>query len=91
MAVIRINPMQDTFTIAEAQAQLPKLCRSGKRFVIARRDKPVYVALPMADYGALVETMELLSNPAAAKTLRAAKAGKGKYRALDLDHDDFGL
>jgi hypothetical protein len=38
--------MNDTYTIAQAQANLPRLCRSIKRFVIARRDKPVY-AMPI--------------------------------------------
>ncbi|MEI6279016.1 MAG: hypothetical protein WCQ16_06495 [Verrucomicrobiae bacterium] len=35
--------------IREAQAQLSKLCRGGRKFVIANRDKPVFVALPVAD------------------------------------------
>jgi hypothetical protein len=39
--------MKDTYTVAQAQAQLPKLCRSGRRFVIARRDRAVYVAVPL--------------------------------------------
>ena len=83
--------MSDTYTIAQAQANLPKLCRSKKRFVIARRDKPVYVALPIEDFDAVLETMELLANPKAMKVLRAAKAGKVKYKALDLDDENFGL
>jgi PHD/YefM family antitoxin component YafN of YafNO toxin-antitoxin module len=80
-----------TYTISEAQAKLPTLCRSGRRFVISRRDKPVYVAMPLEDYDALLETMELLNNPAAMKTLRAAKAGKLAYKDLDLADEDFGL
>jgi len=32
-----------------------------------------------------------LSNPAAMKTLRAAKAGHLAYRELDLADDNFGL
>ena len=80
-----------TYTVSEAQANLPGLCRSGQRFVICRRDKPVYVAMPLEDYDALLETMELLSNGAAMKTLRAAKAGKLAYKELDLADEDFGL
>jgi len=80
-----------TYTVSEAQANLPCLCRSGRRFVISRRDKPVYVAMPLEDYDALLETMELLSNPAAMKTLRAARAGKLAYKELDLADEDFGL
>src|ERR1039457_3768506 len=68
-----------TYTVSEAQANLPGLCRAGRRFVISRRDKPVYVAMPLKDYDALLETMELLSDPTAMKTLRAAKAGRLAY------------
>jgi PHD/YefM family antitoxin component YafN of YafNO toxin-antitoxin module len=80
-----------TYTISEAQANLPSLCRTRRRFVISRRDKPVYVAMPLEDYDALLETMELLSDPTAMKTLRAAKAGKLAYKELDLADENFGL
>jgi PHD/YefM family antitoxin component YafN of YafNO toxin-antitoxin module len=75
----------------QAQANLPRLCQSKKRFVIARRDEPVYVALPLAEFDALLETMELLAKPEAMKVLRAAKAGKLKYKKLDLNDENFGL
>lgn len=75
----------------EAQANLPKLCQSKKRFIIARRDEPVYVALPLAEFDALLETMELLAKPEAMQTLRAAKAGKLAYKELNLDDENFGL
>lgn len=80
-----------TYTISEAQARLPGLCRAKRRFVISRRDKPAYVAMPLEDYYALLETMELLSNPKAMKKLRAAKAGKPAYKELNLADEDFGL
>lgn len=80
-----------TYTISEAQSNLPGLCRSGRRFVISRRDKPVYVAMPLEDYDALLETMEILSNPKAMTTLRAAKAGRLAYKELDLADENFGL
>ena len=83
--------MNDTYTIREAQANLSRLCQSEKRFIIARRDKPVYVALPLAEFDALLETMELLAKPEAAKALRAAKAGKLAYANLDLNDENFGL
>jgi PHD/YefM family antitoxin component YafN of YafNO toxin-antitoxin module len=80
-----------TYTVSEAQANLPGLCRAGRRFVISRRDKPVYVAMPLEDYDALLETMELLSNPRAMTTLRAAKAGRLAYKELNLADENFGL
>ncbi len=90
MSYIRFN-MNDTYTMRQAQANLPRLCQSKKRFVIARRDEPVYVALPLEEFDALMETMEILSDPAAMKVLRAAKAGKLKYRKLDLNDENLGL
>jgi PHD/YefM family antitoxin component YafN of YafNO toxin-antitoxin module len=80
-----------TYTISEAQANLPGLCRSGRRFVISRRDKPVYVAMPLEDYDALLETMELLGNPKAMHALRAARQGRLSYKELDLADENFGL
>ena len=46
--------MNDIYTIREAQSQLPRLCNSRKRFVIARRNDPVYVALPLEEFDALL-------------------------------------
>ncbi len=83
--------MNNTYTMREAQANLPRLCQSKKRFVIARRHQPVYVALPLAEFDALLETMELLAKPEAMKVLQAAKAGKLAYRELNLNDENFGL
>jgi PHD/YefM family antitoxin component YafN of YafNO toxin-antitoxin module len=54
-------------------------------------DKPVSVLLPIDEYEALIETMDLLPNPKAMRALRAAMAGKLKYRKLDLNDEHFGL
>jgi prevent-host-death family protein len=80
-----------TYTISEAQAKLSGLCRAKRRFVISRRGKQVYVAMPLEDYDALLETMELLSNPNMMKTLRMAKAGKLAYKELNLADENFDL
>ncbi|MEI6395513.1 MAG: type II toxin-antitoxin system Phd/YefM family antitoxin [Verrucomicrobiota bacterium] len=81
----------NTLTISRAQAGLPRLCNSGKSFLITNRDRPTAVLLPIADYECLLETMDLLSNPRAMKVLRAAKAGKLSYKNLNLADEDFGL
>jgi PHD/YefM family antitoxin component YafN of YafNO toxin-antitoxin module len=78
-------------TVSKAQAGLPRLCSSGKSFLITDRDRPTAVVLPIADYESLIETMDLLSNPRAMKIVRAAKAGRLGYKALDLDDENFGL
>ena len=83
--------MQLTYNIREAQAQLSKLCRGGRKFVIANRDKPVFVALPVADFEALLETMDVLADPMAMKALKQSQTGSAKYEALNLDDENFGL
>ena len=85
------NAMCPTLSIAQAQRSLPKLCRSKKPVLITSRDRPVSVLLPIGCYEALIETIDLLSNPQAMRTLRAAKAGTLKYRRLDLDDEHFGV
>ena len=80
-----------TVTITKAQSGLPKLCRDKKPVLITTHDKPISVLLPIEDYEALIETLDLLASPNAMRTLRAAKAGKLKYRTLDLDDENFGL
>jgi PHD/YefM family antitoxin component YafN of YafNO toxin-antitoxin module len=81
----------NTYNIKQAQAGLPKLCRSGKRFVIANRNQPVMVAMPVNDFEALMETLDVLGDPHAMKALNIAREGKTTYRQLDLDDPDFGL
>ncbi len=80
-----------TVSVSKAQSGLPKLCRDKKAILITTHEKPVSVLLPIEDYEALIETMDLLANPTAMQTLRAAKAGKLKYRRLNLNDEDFGL
>jgi PHD/YefM family antitoxin component YafN of YafNO toxin-antitoxin module len=80
-----------TLSVSKAQSGLPKLCRDKKAILITTHEKPISVLLPIEDYEALIETMDLLANPTAMRTLRAAKAGKLRYRRLNLNDEDFGL
>lgn len=83
--------MPDTYNIKEAQAGLPKLCRSGKRFVIANRNQPVVVAMPIEDYEALIETLDVLGDPKAMEAILSAREGKTNYREINLGDENFGL
>ena len=62
-------------TVSRAQAGLPKLCNSGQSYLITNRDQPTAVLLPIGDYEALIETLDLLANTEAMKVLATAKAG----------------
>jgi len=78
-------------TVTKAQSGLPRLCREKKPVLITTHNRPVSVLLPIEDYEALIETMDLLANPKAMRVLRTAKARKLKYQRLDLDDENFGL
>lgn len=83
--------MPDTYSMKEAQASLTKLCRSGQRFVISNRNRPVVVALPIEDFEALMETLDVLADPAAMAAIQAGREGTAVYRNLDLEDENFGL
>ena len=78
-------------SVRQAQSAFPKLCQQGKQILITERDKPVSMLLPIGDYEAIMETMDLLSNSKAMKALRAARGGKLTYRKLSLHNEHFGL
>ena len=77
--------MKDTYSIAEAQAQLAKLVRdveSGVPVRIRRRDETVAYVLSRERMEALAETLEVLASPDAMKAIEKDRAGKGRYEAL---------
>jgi prevent-host-death family protein len=80
-----------TLTVSRAQAGLPKLCNSGQSYLITNRDQPTAVLIPIADYEALIETLDLLANPKAMRAIQAARAGRLSYKDLDLTDENFGL
>ncbi len=83
--------MKSTLSVSEAQAQLPKLLRGKDTITICRRDDPVFYLVPKERWEAIAETLDLLSNPKAMRVLRGAKAGKLKYKELNLEDENFGL
>ena len=82
---------RSTYSVTQAQSQLPQLLRQAERgdlVRIARRDETVaYLVSP--DYlEAIVETMEILANPAAQKAIMDHRAGRTRFvplSALDAD------
>jgi len=80
-----------TLTVSRAQAGLPKLCNSGQSYLITNRDQPTAVLIPIADYEALIETLDLLANPKAMRAIQAARAGRLSYKDLNLTDENFGL
>jgi hypothetical protein len=74
-----------TVSVSEAQANLPKLIRQDS-FAIARHGMVVGVFLSKDRIEALVESMELLSDPHFIQALKVHKAARGKqYHVAELD------
>lgn len=79
--------MTDTFTVTEAQANLPKLVKQDA-FAISRHGKVVGVYLSKDRIEALVETMELLGDNRFVKALGDFESGRMGFKDLDaLDED----
>jgi PHD/YefM family antitoxin component YafN of YafNO toxin-antitoxin module len=78
--------MPSTYSVAEAQAQLPALLRKIENdlIVITRRDKTVAYLVSARRMEAIVETLEVIADPEAMKAVRRARAGKGKYYPADV-------
>lgn len=82
---------RDTYTVAAAQSQLPRLIREaekGRPIAISRRDRPVAYLLSQERLEAIVETMEILANPAARKAIDDHRTGKTRFLPLSaLDEE----
>jgi prevent-host-death family protein len=77
-----------TFSVGQARAHLPELLRLAERqpLVIIRRGKKASVLMSADQLDAIFETLEIVSNPASLKVLRADRARKLQY--LDLTELD---
>ena len=78
--------MKKAYTIKEAQRHLPAMVRTAERgtlTTITRHNQTVAYVLGADEFGALIETMEILANPKAMKAIRDAEAGRTKYVAAE--------
>jgi prevent-host-death family protein len=83
--------MASTYSVTEAQTQLPRLIRQaekGEPVRIRRRNETVAYLVSRERMEAIVETIELLADPAAMKAIAAHRAGKTKLVPLStLDEE----
>ena len=85
--------MQSTVTAAEAKTQFSRLLRqveAGDTIAISKRDKTVAFLIPRARLEALVETLEVMSNPAAMQAIRQHEAGKTTFHSVSVLDEDQG-
>lgn len=70
----------------EAQRDIARMVRSvesGRLATITRHEKPVAYVISPERFKEILETMEILSDPAAIKAIRDAEAGRTKF--IDLE------
>ena len=82
--------MKITLSVSEAQAQLPRLVGAKETIAVRRRDETVAFIVPRERMEALLETMEILSNPAALRAIKRDQSVKGKYLPLSVLDEDEG-
>jgi antitoxin (DNA-binding transcriptional repressor) of toxin-antitoxin stability system len=80
--------MSSTYSISKGQVCFPRIiqeAQAGYVSTITKRDEPVAYVIGKERMSALIETMEILANPAAMKAIRDNEAGKLKsYRIEDI-------
>ena len=82
---------RSTYSVTEAQSQLPRLLKEAERGTaigITRRDETVAYLLSRGQLEAIVETMEVLANPAARKAIEDHRAGRTRFVPLAALADD---
>lgn len=60
-----------------------KEVQAGYITTITKRDEPVAYLVSKERMSAIVETMEILANPAAMKAIRDCEAGKMKFHRIE--------
>ena len=78
-----------TVTVSEAQANLPRLVKRDS-FAISRHGRIVGVYLSRERIEALVETVELLSDPEFTRALGEYESGRMKFRDLQVVERELG-
>lgn len=81
--------MTTQYSVEEAQMSLPRILREAEEqtVVITQRGKAVAYLLSPKRFEAMLETMEIMSNPAAMEAIRDYKSGKTKFMPLDVLND----
>jgi PHD/YefM family antitoxin component YafN of YafNO toxin-antitoxin module len=83
--------MESTYSVSEAQAQLPALLKRAETdlIAIAKLDKTVAYLVSAERMQAIAETLEIMADPKAIRALLRARVGKGKYYPVTaLDESD---
>jgi PHD/YefM family antitoxin component YafN of YafNO toxin-antitoxin module len=83
--------MANQYSVEEAQMGLPRILREAEEqiVVVTQRGKAVAYLLSPERFEAMLETMDIMSNPAAMEAIRDHKSGKTKFLTLDTLNDSL--
>jgi PHD/YefM family antitoxin component YafN of YafNO toxin-antitoxin module len=78
--------MPSTYSVTDAQTNLPRLLKDAAHHSIAirRRDETVAYLVSRERMEAIAETLEILANPRAMDAIRAHQNGKMKFFPLSV-------
>lgn len=85
--------MDSTYSVTQAQTNLPRLVKEAadaSSIAITRHDKTVAYLISWERMDAILETLEVLGNPAAMKAIRDYEEGKTKFLPLSALNGDKG-
>jgi hypothetical protein len=82
--------MKTTLSVTEAQRKLLRLVASKETITLRQREETVAFIVPRERMEALLETMEIMANPAAMRAIRRDQCGKGKYLPLSVLDENEG-
>ncbi|MGP8201635.1 MAG: type II toxin-antitoxin system Phd/YefM family antitoxin [Limisphaerales bacterium] len=82
--------MKNTYNVAHAQANFTRLLKQAEQrpIAITRHDETVAYLLSANRMEAIIETLEMMGNPAAMKAIREHQAGKTRFVPLSALDDD---
>ncbi|MGA2051946.1 MAG: type II toxin-antitoxin system prevent-host-death family antitoxin [Opitutales bacterium] len=78
--------MKSTVSVSQGQNNFPALVKaaeSGQVVTVTRHDEPVACVIGHGRMSAIVETLEILANPAAMRAIQEHQAGKTVFGSLD--------
>ena len=88
--VCYLADMKTTLSVAEAQTKLRRLVESKETITLRQREETVVFIVPRERMEALLETMEIMANPAAMRAISRDQSGKGKYLPLSVLDENEG-
>ena len=82
--------MKNTYSVAKAQANFTRILKEAEKHLISitRHDETVAFILSRERMNAIVETLEIMANPAAMKAIREHQAGKTRFHSLSILDED---